>query len=283
MALPRLGLKALFARLHLNKDQLVTIVEGAVDKRCLLRLVHVPNAQFIEIREIESSIADEFHGYGDNKARILSLFSDPKMADFADKNAIGIVDKDLDGVVRENKNIVGVYYTPFSCLVSFVSDGASVNEMLSSIFGIQVIPKFIAEIQKFSRNMYFLRGYVQLYEIGYALPDLDKCVRSIEDGGFNWDRYINAIVQQTNLTRESISLNIAEQVQTFSARDERDNNHFHSTSKYIALLLRKERLTRSPISSDEIERHLVGLYLRKGPSCPIVGLVNNRAVACLSA
>lgn len=278
MALPRMGIDALASRLHLNRDELVTVVEGSVDKRCLLHLSKSqPAINIYEIRELDSPIIDEFHGYGDNKARILSLFSRDALRDYADVNLIGLVDRDLDGVIRPTVNVGGVYYTVFACLLATVSDRAEMGEMFHAVFGLKINEEFWDELWQFSAKVYCLRGVINVRDASFTMPDLGKCVRRIQDGGFDWVRYIQIVAQQSGWPAGEISKELSDMMGMTSERDHRMNVRLHSTVEYLSLLLSKERLVKSSVSAEDIERHIIALYLRLGISCSTVNFFFEKA------
>lgn len=276
MALPRIGVAALAARLSLNKDKLLTVVEGFTDKRCLSRLVS-NNIEMLAIAEVEAPLSDDFHGYGDNKARLLSMFCVDEFRSYANENFIGLVDRDLDGVLRLELDVKGVYYTEFACLISFVLDSDSIRELFDSVFGVRLNDLFLLEIQRFAERMYLIRGYLQTLDDPIKPPELGKSVRTLSEGGFDWDRYTNVVAQQSGLKKSDLNLFLEQESNKIRTRAGRLNVHFHTLATYIAALLRKERVVNPTISPEEVERHLVGFYLRVGASCPSVALLEAHA------
>jgi hypothetical protein len=276
MALPRIGIAALAARLSLNKSKLLTIVEGFTDKRCLSRLVST-NIEMLAIAEVEAPLFDRFHGYGDNKARLLSTFCVDEFRSFANENFVGLVDRDLDGVLRPELDVNGVYYTEFSCLISFVLDSDSIRELFDSVFAVRLNDLFLSEVQTFAERMYLLRGYLQAIDDPIKPPELGKSVRTLSEGGFDWDRYTNAVAQQSGLKKSDLISFLEQEAPKIRTRAGRLNVHFHTLAIYIAALLRKERVVNPAIGPEEVERHLVGFYLRVGASCPSVALLEAHA------
>lgn len=272
-----MSIDALSARLQTERATLCAIVEGFNDRRVLTSWSESENlpVMFYCADEIEAEIHEPFRLYGGNKGRVITILAAQNIEALADKNAIGIVDRDVDIILGRQINIKGVYYTQYTCLFSQLLSPERVKIFLSEVFHRDASDQFIRELFCSSERMFRLRAEKQRLRPDAALPSFSRYVRKIEAGGFDWGGYLRACIprfmgaiSEDDLLREIIKED---------AEDVRSVMHLHSTVDILWQLGRKERLFDNTVSLEELYRHLRAFYLRLCDECETAGLVRKMA------
>lgn len=276
MSLPRMSLDALSARLQTDRRTLCAIVEGFNDRRVLTSWSESEKlpVNFYCADEIEVEIEEIFRVYGGNKGRVITILSTAPVEHFADQNAIGVIDRDLDTILTREVNAKGVYYTQYSCLFSQLLSADRIKKFIGDVFHKVVPEQFVDEVCSTSERMFRLRAEKQRLRPEASLPEFSGYVRRVSAGGFNWDGYLNACLPRFggSTTKEQLLL----AVHQVGTDDVRSVMHLHSTVEIIWQLGRKERVFDNTVSLEEVYRHLRSFYLRLCGECETAALVRRK-------
>lgn len=274
MAIPRMSVDALMAKLWTEKKSLCTIVEGFTDRKILGKFINDQSldAAVYCIDEIEVELNHEFRDFGGNKGRVISLFSENDIKPFIDKNAIGIIDRDIDFFINREVNVRGFYYTEFSCLMSRLFCEEYLSDMVFDVFSKRISRQFIDELMDFSSRYFFMFCLKQEICPDRSLPDIKKSVRQICKGGFDWELYTLKVTQCTGIDRKKLKSS-----PTSTDHDPRSSICLHISIEYMWLLGRKEGIFDQSVSREELYRHLIGKCHSTLGGCGVADIIYEKS------
>jgi hypothetical protein len=260
-------------QLFLEQRRLVVVLEGVEDRDVVSSWCGYKSlaVDAYAATDVEVPILDRFHGYGDNKARVASLIATERFSDYVDRSLIGIVDRDVDGVVRPWLEVLGLYYSEFCTLTSGVLFGTVLSGIMQESFGGVMSRDFIIEISRFYRRHYVLFALKERFSGGKGLPAVDKSVRRLVDGGFDWISYISKVKAVLGWKSSP------ERILSFLDRRSTDDDvrmvaRYHDSLRYLWILSRKEGLIDKTVSLDEMYRHMRVhlMHLRQGRELELI-------------
>jgi hypothetical protein len=257
MTLPRRSQQSLANQLELERSRLCVVTEGEEDRHIIDSLAAHRNlaVDCYQIGDIDAPIENRFHGYGDNKARVASLLASAFIREWADTRVIGFIDRDLDEILRQAIVVCGLYYSEFTCFSSRVFIGARLKEVVSNAFARSLDDACVEEIEMFSRKFFVLFTIKERFFKGKSLPSIDKSVRPLSKGGFDWAGYLNKV-------RSSLGWPIgADRIDRFLDRhigggDVRSCLKYHTSMSYFLAFGRAEGFIPKGVEIQELYRHM---------------------------
>jgi hypothetical protein len=264
---PRQSLDALAARLKLEPNELITIVEGPSDAKILGTWADNDGLDivFYPVQDFEIEAEPDLEVYGGNKSRLISLMRAAILQEFADYNLIGLIDRDIDEDRNRTVVLRGLYYTVFSCLMSRLVEYERIKLVVDSLTVKYVSRDIITEIITFSWKYYHVRVLRDELNPSYKLPPLKDYVRRLSDGAFDWDQYNDKLSKFGGIPANSL-VNLP----TVRMGEVKYKVHFHSMVEYAHLLGKEERFFSQEISIAEVGRHFRQNFLADLDSCPVI-------------
>jgi hypothetical protein len=263
-----MSIETFATKLQLEKRRIFLITEGVSDRRMLERFVEDQklSVDIYSSDDVEIELDPKYAKYGGNKGRVITLISDPDIAPFADDNAVGLIDRDLDWALDIVVHVRGIYYTEFSCLPSFTFSRHIFSNWLRVAFGRTFNDQALDELEKFACANFKLRVVKANTFPKKALPSIKSYVHALSDGGFDWPGYIGTVAQLAGreITSAMIKSKMDGQV---CSPEPRLNLHVHSAVEFIYYLGRKERVFDSSVSIDELYRHIPIIYALESHLC----------------
>lgn len=267
----RASLGALAAQLAAEPKRLVMITEGEAERFSLSSWAKVNGlaVDAYHVQDFDVELAPTWFQYGGNKGRVCTALSSEEVAPFADANAIGIIDRDLDGVIRPIIAISGVYYADAASFYSIILHSPTTKGELSQFFKKEIDQDFWDRVLDFGTKFLHLRSLLQSQSSPRSPVAIRKYITSDQSlGYFRWDDYLSANTNQTG-----IPVSVLEK----AINDPEPFNGFldyHFTLQFIFLAGKKAGFLGSDVSLSEIQRCIEKQFFSDPSSFACVKIAN---------
>lgn len=282
MPAPRKTIDSLVNQLKLEKRRTCIVTEGVSDRRLLEGYVDAHNLP-VDIYcadDIEIKTDEQFKKYGGAKGRVITLLANDDISPYADKNAAGLVDRDLDEELNQLIGINGIYYTEYACLTSYLMSTNTINSWLKTVFGQDFSYDATKELERYIIQNYKLRVVKAKCFPKSSLPNIKNYVRPMSQGGFDWHHYIQAYTN--NAGPDASEKAILSRMDNIEARlDQRFYVHFHSIIEFVYFFARKERIFDNSVTEYELYRNMPLLYTSSRNECGTAKWLHNFTIRFL--
>lgn len=250
----RRDLAALAAQMAAEPNRVLVLTEGETDRFAISRWARdaaIPVDAY-HIQDFDITLSPKFIPYGGNKGRICSLFDDPWANEFRDRNLIGIIDRDLDGIIRDEIEILGVYYTDGSSFFTFLLHPDKLKELLERTFRKHVPEKILDACTRVGTKLLLLKGFLQVQDEPVSTVAIKSYVNKDESKYFfDWDDYINSVALKAKVDSKSIHDFI-----DFHFRCDSGCVDYHLFVQFLYLAGRKIGFFENSVTENEIKRHI---------------------------
>ncbi|MEH6664091.1 MAG: hypothetical protein V7678_04520 [Brevundimonas sp.] len=263
MSLPRMSIEALSARLHIENEQIVVVVEGLDDQRLLDRWASsegLPVAIY-SVSDIEVELAPSYAPLGGNKGRVVTLIASDQLVRYANDNLYGIVDRDLDDALGRTVNFDGLYYTTYSNLKAEALCRSGVSDILRIGFQREPTDELLDELDAYSRMDFKYRVWKELNGHKFDNISISSYVRKARDGGYDWDRYLSSTAVSRKAAALAEGRGALEHID--ASGDVRLYRRDHSLIEFLWEILRKERFIDATVRIEELARHIRWLFAQR--------------------
>lgn len=274
MSIVRASLAALGAQLAAEPKRLMVMTEGESDRFAIAKWARDKSLSIdaYHVQDFEIDIDAKWVEYGGNKGRICTAFDNDEIVDFADKNAVGIVDRDVDGIIRDLVDVAGVYYAVGGSFFCFLFSKPKIENILETSFKKAPAKSIIDATIDFGKRALALKSFLQDMEEPIKPVAIKKYMSSDkEQNYFAWDEYLKATANKTPFSKDDISNFI-------SANCSEDDVciDYHLAVEFLCLCGKKIGLFAKSVQVDELRRHIERAFFDFTDECELRQLLTEK-------